>query len=257
MTFKKRSMPLWDKNPCLVASFALLILILGTPSYHAFLLVPQTPFTPSSDRGLTLTGTQRHSSLLFAPSFTKCTSIDKCRFHSSTSKLFASSTLPDINNLTVPEMRKELESYGISTKSFLEKKEFVEALTKARQEGKKPIEDTTTASDSKKKKSDDNDTALSREKRIAAEIEKCQQMKVAELKKELESLGISTKSFFEKSEFVKTLATARVDGTTKGGSKTRQDTKYDPAFKDVKMEKFKGDPRLLGGAVIDVKHTVV
>jgi hypothetical protein len=154
-------------------------------------------------------------------------------------------------------MRKELESYGMSTKSFLEKKEFVEALTKAREEGKKPIEDTTTASDSTKKKSNDDDTALSREKRIAAEMEKCQQMKVAELKKELESLGISTKSFFEKSEFVKTLATARVDGTTKGGSKSRQDSKYDPAFKDVKMEKFKGDPRLLGGAVIDVKHTVV
>jgi len=250
-------MPSCSKNPCLIASFALILLILGTPSYHAFMLVPQTAFSSTVDTGLPLIGTQRHTSLVFAPSFTKCTSIFKYRSHSSSSKLFSSSTLPDINNLTVAEMRKELESYGISTKSFLEKKEFVEALTKAREEGKKPIEDTTTASDSTKKKSNDDEAALSREKRIAAEMEKCQQMKVPELKKELESLGISTKSFFEKSEFVKTLATARVDGTAKGGSKSRQDSKYDPAFKDVKMEKFKGDPRLLGGAVIDVKHTVV
>ena len=40
-------------------------------------------------------------------------------------------------------------------------------------------------------------------------------MKAGELKAELESLGISTKSFFEKSEFVKACAEARVDGTTK------------------------------------------
>lgn len=40
-------------------------------------------------------------------------------------------------------------------------------------------------------------------------------MKAGELKKELEDMGISTKSFFEKAEFIKALAVARVDGVTK------------------------------------------
>lgn len=46
------------------------------------------------------------------------------------------------------------------------------------------------------------------------ETSKCQSMKVSELKKELEALGISTTSFFEKSDFVKALAEARADGVT-------------------------------------------
>eukprot|EP00957_Ditylum_brightwellii_P051110 3875138-Ditylum_brightwellii.AAC.1 len=45
-----------------------------------------------------------------------------------------------------------------------------------------------------------------------------QAMKASELKKELEERGISTKSFFEKSEFVKALAEARVDNITKSSS---------------------------------------
>lgn len=40
-------------------------------------------------------------------------------------------------------------------------------------------------------------------------------MKAGELKKELEDMGISTKSLFEKAEFIKALATARVDGVAK------------------------------------------
>ena len=37
----------------------------------------------------------------------------------------AGDSLPDISGMKAGEMRKELESYGISTKSFFEKKEFV------------------------------------------------------------------------------------------------------------------------------------
>jgi hypothetical protein len=45
-------------------------------------------------------------------------------------------------------------------------------------------------------------------------MERCNAMKAGELKKELESYGISTASFFEKSEFVQACAEARVDGAS-------------------------------------------
>eukprot|EP00747_Dinoflagellata_sp_TGD_P219130 gnl/TRDRNA2_/TRDRNA2_91296_c0_seq1.p1 gnl/TRDRNA2_/TRDRNA2_91296_c0~~gnl/TRDRNA2_/TRDRNA2_91296_c0_seq1.p1 ORF type:complete len:451 (+),score=62.92 gnl/TRDRNA2_/TRDRNA2_91296_c0_seq1:118-1470(+) len=54
--------------------------------------------------------------------------------------------------------------------------------------------------------------ASSREDRIAVERVKCESMRVSELKKELAELGIETTSFFEKDEFVRALAEARVDG---------------------------------------------
>lgn len=47
--------------------------------------------------------------------------------------------LPDIDSMKATEMRKELESYGVSTKSLLEKSDFVQALQKAREEGMQPI----------------------------------------------------------------------------------------------------------------------
>merc|ERR1711865_425893 len=51
--------------------------------------------------------------------------------------------------------------------------------------------------------------------RLSDELEKCRSMKAGDMKKELEGLGISTKSFFEKTDFVKALAEARVDGVGK------------------------------------------
>mmetsp|Transcript_36775 Transcript_36775/g.74927 ORF Transcript_36775/g.74927 Transcript_36775/m.74927 type:complete len:268 (+) Transcript_36775:634-1437(+) len=158
-------------------------------------------------------------------------------------RLFAA-TSNEVDKMRAGEIRKELESYGISTKSFFEKSELVDALEKARAEGKTPIAsststststastsgtsasstDTSTAGKKKKKKvrnestEDTGTTATStanREERLAEEILKCKAMKASELKAELQSLGVSTKSFFEKSEFVKALAEARVDGVKK------------------------------------------
>ena len=60
-------------------------------------------------------------------------------------------------------------------------------------------------------------------------MEKLKGMKAGEMKKELEALGVSTKSFFEKSEFQKALAEARVDGVTaksKGGSSSSNEEGY-------------------------------
>mmetsp|Transcript_67553 Transcript_67553/g.195306 ORF Transcript_67553/g.195306 Transcript_67553/m.195306 type:complete len:128 (+) Transcript_67553:246-629(+) len=68
-------------------------------------------------------------------------------------RLFAE--LPDIEKMKAGEMKKELESYGIPTKAMLEKSEFIEALKKARAEGKKPLEN---------KKSDDSKSTSSKAK---------------------------------------------------------------------------------------------
>merc|ERR1719261_139102 len=55
-------------------------------------------------------------------------------------RLFSSSseTVQEVESMRAGEIKKELESYGISTRSFLEKKELVEALIKARADGLKP-----------------------------------------------------------------------------------------------------------------------
>ncbi len=171
-------------------------------------------------------------------------------------KLAATSSPPD--KMKAREIREELESYGINTKSFLEKSELVDALTKARAEGKKPIEkETTKTSSDVNGKQDPTSSAgsSSRAEKIAAEKQKAKSMKVGELKKALQDMGISTKSFFEKSEFVQAYAEALVDGRSKkkaGKQGTaKQDEPFDPSYRDVVMQKF--NSRALGsGKVIDV-----
>lgn len=142
----------------------------------------------------------------------------------SKTAIFASSdTDDDIASMRAGVIKKELESYGISTAALFEKTELVQALQKARADGLKPKQSasssTSTASTKKKKKRrvevDDEEDSRPREEKIAEELEKCKAMKVGDLKKELEGIGISTRSFFEKTDFVKALADARVDGVGK------------------------------------------
>lgn len=133
--------------------------------------------------------------------------------HPTFLRMSSSSTLPEASAMRVSELKKELESYGISTKSFFEKNELVEAVEKARSEGKTPKSSSSTSSKTNSR-SDDNDDKGSREERLQQEMEKCNAMKASELKAELKSYGISTSSFFEKSEFVKACAEARVDGAS-------------------------------------------
>lgn len=170
-----------------------------------------------------------------------------------------SSSLPNVSEMKASDLRKELQSYGISTKSFFEKSELVEAVEKARAEGKTPIKDGSGSGGEKTQDSGDSSSA-SRDERLAKEIETCNKMKVGELKKELESYGISTKSFFEKSEFVKATAEARVDGvkkserrSTQGSSRSSRDEVFDPSYRDVIMQKM--DRRTLMGSspVIDIR----
>lgn len=169
-----------------------------------------------------------------------------------------SEDLPNVSNMRLSDIRQELESYGIPTKTFLEKNEMVQALETARAEGKTPKkkESTTAKSKNDTTTSVDEETSSSKEAnrgtRIAKEMEKAKTMKVGELKKALQDMKISTKSMFEKTEFVRAYAEAIVDGVKSTSSKQS----YDPEYRDVVIQKMsRGDPRMLQGVVIDVKIT--
>lgn len=163
----------------------------------------------------------------------------------------------EINKMRAKEIREELESYGVNTKSFLEKSELADALLAARKEGKTPIKNASSSSSTNG--SSTGSSVANRQERLQEEMEKCKSMKVSDLKKELESYGISTKSYFEKSEFVRAVAEARVDGVTKqaGGSSSggqQREEPRDPSYRDVVVSKFSEDSKMaLGGTVIDVK----
>ena len=175
----------------------------------------------------------------------------------------------EIQAMKAKDIRQELESYGISTKSFFEKSELVGALLAARKEGKTPIDsvngDDGSTSSTSSSSTSNSSGAANRQERLNQEIEKCKSMKVSDLKKELESFGVSTKSYFEKSEFVRAVAEARVDGVknssgSSGGSSSSgsssnkvNEEPRDPSYRDVTVSKFSGGKALLGGRVIDVR----
>ena len=111
-------------------------------------------------------------------------------------------------------------------------------------------------------------------------------MKVGELKQALESQGISTKTFIEKSEFIKAYTQLMMNGggggassrtadnktTSDASSSTKKttssnsssssrrespsssgDTQKDPAYRDVTVYKMnRSDPRMLQGTMIDI-----
>lgn len=150
--------------------------------------------------------------------------------HMHSSYLRMSSTLQEPSNMKVKELREELESYGMSTKSYFEKSELVTAVEKARLEGKTPIstqsKKSSTSSESNDTSSNASESSKSKSERLAEEIEKCMNMKVSELKAELKSYGISISSFFEKSEFVQALAKARVEGPQEIKKKSEEYAEY-------------------------------
>ena len=166
-------------------------------------------------------------------------------------RLFAE--LPEIDTMKASEMRKELESYGISTKSLFEKGEFIEALKKARAEGMSSTtnsDETSTNGETVTEEESSSETSASREERYQEALEIAKTMKVGDLKKELTSRGISTASFFEKTEFIKAYAEAIADNIQGGSTKPREEPR-DPAYRDVVMQKI-NTGILRGQKVIDV-----
>ena len=142
--------------------------------------------------------------------------------------------LEAVSSMRAGEIKKELESYGISTAAFLEKSELVDALVDARAKGLKPREstattastDTSTENESTGRSSSTTSSSSTdsrpREVRLKEEMENLKSMKASEMKKELEERGVSTASFFEKSEFLKALAEARVDGVRNTDGKKKK-----------------------------------
>ena len=175
----------------------------------------------------------------------------------------AAESLPAIAEMKLKDMRQELESYGISTKAFLEKPEFVTALEKARKEGMKPKKKTVSKENVSKEQppSANGEAGKTRAERIQEEMEKAKSMSVSDLRKELTTRGIKTNAFFEKSEFVKAYAEAIVDGVkaksspSSGGSSRRSpEEAYDPSFRDVQCKKLDRSTRnMLMGTVIDIR----
>jgi len=198
----------------------------------------------------------------------------------------------EVSAMKIKDIREELESYGVSTKSFFEKSELVEALMKARKEEKIPVgnwdtEDAVSANSYEFSSSGDpigngDDTSTkakngwfhntvdhfsngasnsgsSTKERIEQERGECKKLTVKVLKNEMESYGISTKSYFEKSEFEHAVAEARVNETKKsttsssgrnGARSTAAEEPWDPSYRNVRVKKF--DSSLLRGIFIDV-----
>ncbi|KAL3763682.1 hypothetical protein ACHAW5_004834 [Stephanodiscus triporus] len=146
----------------------------------------------------------------------------------------------EVRSMKTSAIKSELELRGISTRSFLEKGELIDALVNARREGiekKAPphvvVVDDDASSSSPNAASPSstssgggggaaataNDDDDERGGRIRREMDACNAMKVGELRRELESYGISTRSYIEKSEFVRAVAEARVDGIAAGGGR--------------------------------------
>ena len=226
-------------------------------------------FSPSS----TVSSSSRYSTQKLTQPSTNTYSISTRIIHPSSNNIFQlKATASDddlektISSMKAKEIRQELESYGISTKSFFEKSELVDALLSARKEGKTPIVESDSGKKGKNasgaKSSSRNSSSTNtanREKRIKEEMEKCVKLKVGELKKELENAGVSTKSYFEKSEFVRAVSELRVDGPPKKPDGSRSSGKVeeeprDPSYRDVVVTKFQGNMKaMLGAGYIDVK----
>jgi len=148
-------------------------------------------------------------------------------------ELFSSSnTLDDIDGLTAGEIRQELQSYGIDTRSYFDKSELVAALRMARYERRsfsaddyaEPSPPGTRAGGATGTSSS---SPTSREEEIRRKTEQYKSLSVSELKMRLQELGVSTKAFFEKSDFVRALA---------------EEDAYDPDVRDVTPTKFRFDP---------------
>lgn len=122
-------------------------------------------------------------------------------------------------------------------------------MVQARTEGKVPIASAQTTSGSTVETSTSAHTASTltpeeRQEKLNKELEACKSMKVSELKAELESFGVSTASYFEKSEFVRAVAEARVDGVKKQSKKKKRRTVIDDDEEEVvaaKVEVLTGD----------------
>jgi predicted HTH domain antitoxin len=203
---------------------------------------------------------------------------------------YVSTELLDLSDMKASDMKKELESYGVSTKSLFDKAEIEKALRKERdnqeKEGVESIKDRINlGADSTSTKQTEKHTgwggprperATKRDKwapqasttntgnaKYDNAFQEGLNMKISELKQELRDRGISTSAFFEKVDMAKAYAQAIVDNIFKKrngeGSKatgTRDQTgsyrseSYDPSYRDVTVERFNAGLTILPGDTV-------
>uniref|UniRef100_A0A7S4JH73 Arf-GAP domain-containing protein n=1 Tax=Odontella aurita TaxID=265563 RepID=A0A7S4JH73_9STRA len=154
--------------------------------------------------------------------------------------LTSMAALMQIASMKPSVIKRELETYGVSTEMFIEKGELVDALAQARADQRKikSAKDPAASPDGKHAPSslpsktsplstsgtekgvsssfDGVDSGgdsygKSREELIAWESQKINDMKASEIRAQLRERGISTMALFEKPEFVRALAEARAD----------------------------------------------
>jgi len=251
---------------------------------------------------------------------------------------------PDtISEKTASELRKELESYGVSTSSMFERREFEDALTKAKviemEKEKEEVHGTgnaqksTTSSNNREeadrgesKNEDSSKTtqekwstkwenvvsaanealgkyaagssgdssstkpyqsdkqgsdfassspststpsplpspspsptkSMTRRERYENAFDEGRSMRVSRLKQELKDRGISSDSFFEKSELAKAYANSIVDGIktkdSKGHNTSRhsEQNSFDPSYRKVMMHAFDPSTLMARDIVIDI-----
>lgn len=164
------------------------------------------------------------------------------------------------------DIKKELRSYGISTLKFRDKTELVDALVKARMEGKTPVKKKVTfsitslvssfsstsadaaaslreAAEAMRENAEASMGEVDRLEEIEEAKKSCESLRTSELKQMLKALGVSLSGFREKSELVRALAEARVNGT-KGKvpplpAKLATATVPDPSIKKPSPDKEK------------------
>jgi predicted HTH domain antitoxin len=187
--------------------------------------------------------------------------------------------LPDLSEMKSSQMKKELESYGVSTKSLFDKSEFEKALREerlkqvpqiikdrtsfqtehasAKEEGRKTTWREPKTERKKRwmeweKTSSQSTPEETRAEKYDNAFQFGIDMKLSELKQELKDRGISTSAFFEKVELAKAYAEAVADNVSKkartknagadyrGASRnSRKDEAFDPSYRDVHVEPFR------------------
>jgi len=114
----------------------------------------------------------------------------------ATADITSTATIEDtVRSMKISDIKSELQSLGISTKTFLEKSELVQALVSARKDGKKTkpiyssndVSSTSSTSTTSSTSSSSSSSSIDRKERMQNEMKICNALKVGELKSELES----------------------------------------------------------------------
>lgn len=123
------------------------------------------------------------------------------------------SSQKNIAEMRVGELKQELEeTYGVSTRSFLEKSELVAALQQARERGVQRTASSASSTRSSTASTASSTPQPSREERLVQEMIRCQDMSVRDLKEALNDMGINTAALLEKKDLIQAYAAAIVDG---------------------------------------------